>query len=91
MIDLNIQIKLIIFSFCFGILFKMFEIKLDRFLHHQNKFYSIINSFSFIMIFALLYFFNIEKIANGILHPYSIFLVIVGYYLYKPIATLIKK
>ncbi len=91
MIDLNVQIKLIIFSFCFGLLFKFFELKLDKYLHHQNQLYSIINCFTFVMSFALLYFYNIEKLASGIIHPYSLILVVVGYYLYKPIASFIKK
>lgn len=91
MINLNIQLKLIIFSLIFGMLFKFFLIKLDKFIHHKNIFFSIINSFSFILFFTLLYFYNIEKIASGILHPYSVILVVVGYYLFKPIETLLKK
>ena len=91
MISLNIQLKLIVFSFVFGMLFKLFVIKLDKYIHHKNQIYSIINSFSLIMFFALIYFYNVEYIANGILHPYSLLLVIVGYYTYKPIATLLKK
>ena len=91
MIDLNIQIKLILFSFFFGMLFKYFEIKLDKFIHKQKPIYNIINSFTLIMFFSLLYFYNIEYIAMGILHPYSILLVILGYLLYKPIATFLKK
>ena len=91
MIDLNIQIRLILFSFVFGILFKVFELKLDKYIHHKNTFYAIINSLTLIMFFTLIYFWNIEVIADGILHPYSIFLVILGYYLYKPIETFIKK
>ena len=91
MIDLNIQIKLILFSFIFGMLFKIFEIKLDKYIHHPITIYAILNSFTLIMFFTIIYFFNIELIANGILHQYSIILVILGYYLYKPIATFFKK
>lgn len=91
MINLNIQLKLITFSFVFGMLFKYFVIKLDKYIHHKNQLYGIINSFSLIMFFALLYFYNIEHIANGILHPYSLLLIVLGYYTYKPIATLLKK
>lgn len=91
MIDLNIQIKLILFSFIFGMLFKVFEIKLDKYLHKQKQIFNIMNSFTLILFFSLLYFYNIELIVDGILHPYSIILVILGYYLYKPIATFLKK
>ena len=91
MISLNIQIKLILFSFVFGMVFKFFTIKLDKYIHHQNQLYSIVNSFSLIMFFALIYFYNIEYIADGILHPYSLIIVITGYFLYKPIASLLKK
>lgn len=91
MIDLNIQIKLILFSFIFGMLFKLFELKLDKYIHQQKQVFNVINSFTLIIFFALLYFYNIEYIAEGILHPYSVILVILGYYLYKPIATFFKK
>ena len=91
MISLNVQIKLIIFSFIFGMLYKFFEIRFDKYIHHQNRLYAILNSFTLIMSFTLLYFYNIEFIVNGIVHPYSIMLVILGYYLYKPIETFLKK
>ena len=91
MISLSVQVKLIIFSFVFGLLYKYFEIKLDKYIHHSNKLYAVINSFSLIMTFTLLYFYNIELIVNGIVHPYSLLLIILGYYLYKPIETFFKK
>ena len=91
MISLNVQLKLIIFSFIFGMLYKFFEIRLDKYIHHKIKIYAILNSFTLIMAFTLLYFYNIEIIVNGIVHPYSLLLVILGYYLYKPIETFLKK
>lgn len=91
MINLSTQLKLIVFSFVFGMIFKFFTIKLDKYIHHKNQIYSIMNSFSLIIFFALIYFYNIEHIAEGILHPYSLILVVLGYYLYKPIETLLKR
>ena len=91
MIDLKIQFDLIIFSFVYGMLFRFFLLKLDKYIHHKNIFFSIINSFSYILTASLLYFYNIEKIASGILHPYSILMVILGYYLFIPIENILKK
>lgn len=91
MINLDIQFDLIIFSFVFGMLFRFFLLKLDKYIHHKNVFFSIINSFSYILLSSLIYFYNIHKIASGILHPYSILLIVVGYYSFKPIENILKK
>ena len=91
MIELDIQFDLILFSFVYGMLFRFFLIKLDKYIHHKNIFLSIINSFSYVLASSLLYFYNIEKITSGILHPYSILLIILGYYLFKPIENILKK
>ena len=89
MIDLNIQIDLIVFSILFGIIYHAGIIFLNKYLY--QKWLNIIGSFGYVLLFTILYFYNIEKIAYGIFHPYSVILIIVGYYLFKPIEKIMKK
>ena len=89
MINLDIQVRLIIFSLLFGMLFHSGIIIMEKYI--LSKTLGVIYSFGYILLFVILYFYNIEKIASGILHPYSLFLIIVGYYLFKPIEKILKK
>ena len=89
MIDLRIQFNIIVFSVLFGMVYHAGLMIINKYLY--QKIFGILGSLAYILIFAILYFYNIEKIADGILHPYSIILIIVGYYLYKPIEKIMKK
>ena len=89
MIDLNIQIKLIIFSFIFGFLFsiafEMMHIKVKK----CKKIVNYIFDFFIIFFFTIVYFVGLIKICNGIFHIYSILIVIVGVIFYDVILSLI--
>ena len=95
MIDLNLQFRLIIFSFIFGF---MFSCALDIFNKKIKKFSTtveIILSFIFVFIMTIIYFIGIEKIGNAIFHIYSIISIVIGFVLYdiiiKTIANTPKK
>lgn len=89
MIKLDIQIDLIIFSLLFGMLYHAGIIFFDKYIH--SSFLNLINSLGYVLLSSLLYVYNIDKIASGILHPYSLMLIVIGYYLYKPIEKILKK
>lgn len=57
----------------------------------KNVFFRIINTFSFILLLALLYFLGLERISDGILHIYSLFLIMVGFVVANMIARIRKK
>lgn len=89
MIGLNIQIKLIIFSFIFGF---MFSILLDWFNEKCKIFHSLIKllfSIILISIMTYIYFVGIQKIGNAIFHFYSILSIIIGFYVYNILIRLI--
>lgn len=79
MIPLNIQIKTLLFSFLFGIFFSVFLNINYKLIYNNKKFYRIITSFIFVMINVIIYFIILRKINNGILHIYSIFMIILGF------------
>ena len=89
MIKLDIQIDLIVFSFLFGFIYHAGIIFFDKYIH--SRYLGILNSIGYVLLASLLYVYNINKIASGILHPYSLMLIVIGYYLYKPIEKILKK
>lgn len=89
MIDLNIQIKLIVFSLIFGFLF---SIILDIFYILVNKMrmiYSIFLSLIIIIFMTVIYFIGIKQIGYIIFHFYSILAIIVGFISYDLIIKMI--
>lgn len=95
MMTLKTQIALIIFSFFYGFIFSIFLNINYKFIYSSHKFIKILSSFLIIIISILIYFIGIKKINNAILHPYSILMVIVGFFvdicLRRIIAKRLKK
>ena len=91
MISLNIQLKLIIFSFIFGFFFSLLIEIFNKKTKKYKKVIQIILSFFLICIMSFIYFIGIQKIGNAILHFYSILCIIVGFIVYDRIAKYNKK
>lgn len=89
MIDLNIQIRLIIFSFIFGfffsVLLEIFNKKVDK----CKKYVKLILSFLLVILSTVIYFEGIRRIGNAIFHIYSVLTIIVGFFSYDFILRLI--
>lgn len=80
MMNLETQIKLILFSFSFGA-FLGFMIDINfKFLYDSKKIYRAFFTFFFVVVNAFLYFLILQKINNGIIHTYSIFCIILGFF-----------
>jgi len=89
MIDLNIQIKLIVFSFIFGF---FFSIILEIFNKKVNKCKSslkFILSLLLVVFSTIIYFEGIKKIGNAIFHIYSVLTIILGFFCYDLLIGLI--
>ena len=90
MIDLNIQIKLIIFSFIFGfffsILLEIFNKKIDK----CKKYVKLILSFLVVILSSVIYFEGIKRIGNAIFHIYSIITIVLGFVFYDLLIKLIE-
>ena len=93
--SLKVQITLLVFSFFYGFLFSIFLNINYKFIYSSNKIVKILSSFLIIIIAVLTYFIGIKKINNAILHPYSILMVILGFFvdicLNRIIAKKLKK
>ena len=89
MIDLELQFKLIIFSFIFGFMFSASVNKFNQIIKKYPIFIQLIFSFVFITIMTFIYFIGLKKIGNAIFHIYSILSIIVGFILYDVIIKII--
>lgn len=89
MIDLNIQIKLIIFSFIFGFFFSVLIEIFNKKTEKCKKNVKLILSFLVVFLSTLIYFEGINKIGNAIFHIYSIITIIVGFVSYDLLLRLI--
>lgn len=91
MIDLNIQIKLIIFSFIFGFFFSFTMEAFNKKIKNYKNYIKLIISFLLILSFTYIYFIGIQNIGYGIFHIYSILSIVVGFLFYDLIIVLIAK
>ena len=91
MIELNVQIKLIIFSLIYGFLFSIILDIIYPFIKKRKKVSRSGLSFLLVMLMAIVYFVAIDKIGYVIFHIYSIFAIVVGFVLYDIIIGVIAK
>lgn len=89
--NLNIQIKLIIFSLIYGFLLSILLNINYKLLHHKNNIIRILSNFIFVFICIYIYFIIIQKICYGIFHIYSILLIITGFIIQNIISKVIEK
>lgn len=89
MIDLNIQIKLIVFSFIFGFLFSILLEIFNNKTENCKKYVKLILSFFVVFLSTIIYFEGIKKIGNAIFHIYSIITIIFGFISYDILIRLI--
>lgn len=89
--NLDIQIRLIIFSCIYGIVFALLLDLNYKLLHHKNKIIKYLSSFIYIAICVFVYFKGIQKISYGIFHLYSLFLIGLGFILENIIFKTIEK
>ena len=91
MMKLNIQIDLIIFSLIYGLIFSLFLDLNYKFLHHKNIIIKYLTTIICTALGVITYFYGIQKICYGILHIYSIILIIVGFIIENLIFKVIEK
>lgn len=95
MINLNIQLKLIIFSLIYGFLFSIVLDYFYSFLPKLKKYSKVILSFILIFLMTIIYFVGIKNIGHITFHFYSIIAIIIGFIGYdlllKLIANINKK
>ena len=80
MMSLKVQIFSLLFSLVFGFVFGVFTNLNYKYLFQNTVFCSFFADFFFCIDMALLYFFCIRAINNGILHYYFGIVLLIGFY-----------
>lgn len=89
--NLIIQLKLISFSFLYGI-FLGITLELNyKYLYSKRKVLKIIFTFIYVVVNIFLYFLIIKKINQGILHYYSFICIVLGFILENYIVNHFRK
>ncbi len=78
MINLNVQISIIIFSYIYGLLFYYLLYLCRDYINYKNYIFKIINTITFFLTMTFVYFIGIEIVCDGILHIYSLIIVILA-------------
>lgn len=78
MMELSVQIATLFSSYLFGIFFSLFVSINYKLLYESKKIIRILGTFAFVVITVLFYFILIQKINQGILHPYALIVIFCG-------------
>lgn len=76
--NLHSQILVIIVSFFFGIFFELLHTINYKMIYNKKKIVRVLFTFLLIFIQALLYFYLLLKVNNGIIHIYGILSILGG-------------
>jgi hypothetical protein len=79
MMPLEIQIKSLLFSFIFGVFFAVMYNLNKRYIYGRERYYKIITTFLFIINLGFFYYLVLLKINFGIIHPYFLIMIYVGF------------
>ena len=83
MIEINVQSKLIIFSFISGFFLSMLLEKYNKKMVNKSFFCKLIIGIPIMTVFDITYFIGIYTISNAIFHIYLIINIILGMIAYK--------
>ena len=83
MIYLNIQLKLIVFSFIFGFFFAALLKKYNKYTSKIKTIYKVLVTIIMMLCLDSIYFFGIYIISNAIFHIYSLLSIILGIITYN--------
>ncbi len=88
---LNIQINSLLFCLLYGIFFGILYGMNYKILYESKIIFRIIITFLFIIDNILFFYLILLRINNGIIHPYFILMLIMGYYIGNNYYPLIKR
>lgn len=89
--DINVQIKCFIFSFIYGIIFNIFEKINFEIIKNNNSYIKYLDNCLFMLNFVLIFLIVDIKLNFGIIHPYFIIFIILGYYFTNIMTSFVEK
>lgn len=90
--NIELQIKSLIFSFIFGFFFALVISFFYKLIYNKSKIIRLFTSIILVLFGVIIYFLCLKKINNAIFHLYEILSIVVGYSLETILITrLVKK
>lgn len=89
--NIKLQLITILISFLFGIIFSIQLSLTYKFIYSNKKIYKTIFTFLIVLVNTLLYFVLLKKYNNGILHPYGLLFIIIGFIVEIFVKSLVVK
>ena len=84
---LNVQLYSLVVSFLFGVLLSLEFLFFSKIVSNMRLIFRGLLSFVFVMMNAVVYFWILILVNNGILHIYFFISIIVGYLLFNKLFT----
>lgn len=88
---LSVQIQSLIFSFIYGVFFAVIFEFSYKYFNSKIKYLNIIVITLFVLFNALLYFFCMRIINNGIIHVYFLLTLLLGFLIENKVDNYLKK
>ena len=83
--SLKLQIISLIVSFIYGVIF-YYQLNFNyKIVYNEKVIIKVLGTFIFIIANALLYFYILLRINNGIVHIYCLLTLVLGYFIIKKI------
>jgi len=79
--ELTVQVKSLLFSFIFGIIYSFIILLSNKLIYHKKMSIKFFVSAFVTLGSSIAYFFTLKTINEGIIHPYFMLSLIIGYYL----------
>ena len=76
MININFQLSIIVFSIIYGLLFYYLLFICRYYLCYKNIIFRFINTITFFLLLSNIYFIGLDIICDGILHVYSLIIIV---------------
>ncbi len=76
---LKVQVITLMISFFYGFLFSFFITRLYRWIQGKKRYIQYSITIIFVLLIAVFYFYILRKINYGVIHPYALLSILVGY------------
>lgn len=76
---LKVQVITLMISFFYGFLFSFFITRLYRWIQGKKRYTQYSITIIFVLLIAVFYFYILRKINYGVIHPYALLSILVGY------------
>jgi hypothetical protein len=91
MMDLQTQLLSLLASFVYGLVFSFAYNINYKYIYGKNNLYKVVITFLFMLNNIMLYYLILLKINFGIIHPYFLLMLVIGFYIGNKKSQIIRR